>query len=238
MEEAVRRFYAAMSENRGIMLLVGPAGIGKTFLVKLISDQLRSRNVRVAQMITPRLTPDGFALEIGRKLKELRPAQSGESADEQSAAPPPQNGRPGVLIIDEAQTIADPDTFEVLRALLNHDHNGRFILTTLISGDDCLVERLRGMPSLNQRIGVRCRLEPLTLEETAAYIDFRLSAAGAHNEIFSGDAKEDVHTISEGIPRIVNTLCDLSMIIGADERLLRIDTEIIARARRELSSLR
>jgi type II secretory pathway predicted ATPase ExeA len=240
MEEAAKRFFAAISENRGIMLLVGPTGVGKTYLAKLIADQLRARNVRVAQMITPRLSSESLALEIGHKLKELRglnlgdvePGAAGEST------PPQSNGAPAVLIIDEAQTITNTETFEVLRALLNHDHEGRFLLTTLLAGDDSMVERLRAMPSLNQRIGVRHRLEPFCPEESSAYIDFRLSAAGANGEIFCPDAKEDIHTIAEGIPRVINTLCDLAMVIGADERLLRIDTDIIARARRELNSLR
>lgn len=240
MEEAVKRFFAAISENRGIMLLLGPTGVGKTYLSKLIAEQLRSRGIRVAHMITPRLSPDGFAMEIGRKLKELRGPElepDDKPHDNDSPLPKP-NGAPAVLVIDEAQTIGDAETFEVLRSLLNHDRNGRFLLTTLLAGDDCMVERLREMPSLNQRIGVRHRLQPLDAAETAAYINFRLTAAGATSEIFSANATEDIHAISEGIPRVINTICDLAMIIGADERLLRIDTDVIARARQEFNSLR
>lgn len=239
-EEAARRFLAAVSDNRGIMLLVGPTGVGKTYLAKLIAHELRSRGARVAQMITPSLTPDGFAKEIGRKLAELRAAKAAESFEGvmNDAPPPSTNGGPAVLIIDEAQTIDQPETFDVLRSLLDLDHNGRFMLTTLLSGSDSLLERLRGMPSLNQRIGARYRLEPFHACETAAYIDFRLSAAGATSQIFEQDAREDVHSISEGIPRLINTVCDLAMVIAADERMLRVNTDIIARARRELSSLR
>jgi len=240
VEEAVKRFFAAVSENRGIMLLLGPTGVGKTYFVKLITDQLRARQLRVTQTITPCLSPDGFAQEISRKLRELRgsdPAAGDEGPARTEAAAPPLGKRPAVLIVDEAQTISDAETFEVLRALLNHDSNGKFLLTTLLAGDDGLVERLRALPSLNQRIGVRYRLEPLTPQETAAYIDFRLSAAGATSEIFDKEAKEEIHAISGGIPRLINTLCDLSMVIGADERMLRINTAIVARARRELNSL-
>ncbi len=239
-DEAVRRFLAAVSENRGIMLLVGPTGVGKTYLAKLITDQLRSKNIRVARMITPRLTSQGFAKEIGRKLKELRNLDVTDSNEELDAPPPAActNGGPAILIIDEAQTIEDQETFEVLRSLLNLDQNGRFILTTLLAGDDSLLERLREMPSLNQRIGVRYRLNPFNSDETAAYIDFRLSAAGATGEIFNDETKQDVHTITEGIPRLINTICDLAMVIAADERILRINSEIIQRARSELSSLR
>lgn len=236
-EEAVRRFLAAMLDNRGIMLLVGPTGVGKTYLAKLIAHELRSRGARVAQMITPSLTPDGLAKEIGKRLAELRaPAESVEIAKD--APPHSRNSGPAVLIIDEAQSINEPETFAVLRSLLDLDHNGKFMLTTLLAGNDSLLERLREMPSLNQRIGMRYRLEPFCAQETAAYIDFRLSAAGATSRIFDQDAKEDVHSISEGIPRLVNTVCDLAMVIAADERILRINTEIIARARRDLSSLR
>jgi len=239
-DEAVRRFLAAVSENRGIMLLVGPTGVGKTYLAKLITDQLRSKNMRVARMITPRLTPQGFAKEIGRKLKELRNLDVTDSNEELDADTPTActNGGPAILIIDEAQTIEDQETFEVLRSLLNLDQNGRFVLTTLLAGDDSLLERLREMPSLNQRIGVRYRLNPFNSDETAAYIDFRLSAAGATSEIFNDETKQNVHTITEGIPRLINTICDLAMVIAADERIFRINPEIIQRARRELSSLR
>jgi len=236
VEDAVKRFFAATSENRGIMLLLGPTGVGKTYFVKLITEQLRSRNLGVTQTVTPCLSPDGFAREISRKLRELRDADAAAHNGTEPAAA--LSKRHAILIIDEAQTIPDAETFEVLSALLDHDSNGKFLLTTLLAGDDRLLERLRALPSLNQRIGVRYRLKPLAPEETAAYIDFRLSVAGATGEIFDRDAKREIHAISGGIPRIINTLCDLSMVIGADERMLRITTEIIARAHRDLNNLR
>ncbi|RKY28545.1 MAG: hypothetical protein DRP79_02145 [Planctomycetota bacterium] len=239
-EEAVKRFLSAMTENRGVMLLVGPTGVGKTFLAKLIAQQLRSHGIRVAQMITPRLKPEGFAKKIGKKLQELRGIDIDTDLEKKDAeeAAPSKNGAPAVLVIDEAQTIEDAETFEVLCSLLDLDHDGKFVLTTLLSGNDSMVEHLRKIPSLNQRIGVRYRLREFNAEETSEYIRFRLKAAGATSDIFDTDALEDIHAISEGVPRIINTLCDLAMVIAADERMLRVDTEIVARARRELSSLR
>jgi type II secretory pathway predicted ATPase ExeA len=232
-EDAVRRFFSTMSENRGIMLLLGETGGGKTYLSKLIAEQLRTRGIRVAQMITPRLTPDGFAREVGKKLAELRTPLDPNQKPSSRENPPP-----AALIIDEAQCIGEAETFDVLRALLDLDCRGHFTLTTLLSGGDEILNQLRTNPSLDQRIGVRYRLAPFHANETAAYIDFRLSAAGATSNIFEPEAKEDVHAITEGVPRLINTICDLSMVIAADKRMLRVNTEIITDARKAMSMLR
>ena len=241
-EEAVRKFLNVFAENKSVMLLVGPVGVGKTYLCKLIADQMRKAGVPAACMITPRLDVEHFCKEIARKLgledEENRPlCEQGlydkmrrQSEKGRSPAAP-------VLILDEAQAITDDGTFEAIRLMLDFDMNGRFLQTLLLAGHDSLVPRLRVNESLNQRVTVRHRLSPLTEDEASEYIDFRLKAAGAATQIFSPPAKKAVYDLSHGLPRIINALCDTSMVIAADERFLKIDDGLIKRAGEKISSV-
>jgi type II secretory pathway predicted ATPase ExeA len=239
LEQAVRKFIGVLTENKSAMLLVGPVGSGKTCLCKLIADQMRLFGVRVAHMITPRLDAERFCREVAKKL-ELSENEDAEISEQQlydkMKAPTATSTMPPVLILDEAQSIADDLTFEAIRIMLDFDKNGRFLQTLLLAGNDTLVPKLRSNASLNQRLAVRHRLSPFTREETSEYIDFRLKTAGAVNQIFTPAAKQAVYNLSEGLPRTVNAICDAAMVIAADERFLRIDDGLVTRAHEKTTS--
>ena len=144
---------------------------------------------------------------------------------------------PAVLILDEAQTITDEMTFDAIRIMLDFDKNGRILHTLLMSGQDSLVQRLRGHESLNQHIITRHTLKPYTEAESSEYIDFRLKAAGAATQIFDKESKSTINRIAQGIPRIINALCDTVMTIAADERFLKINPTLITRAQERIAPI-
>ena len=152
-EVAVRQFLEVYTENKAVMMLLGPVGVGKTYLCKLIASQLNDVGVKIAHMITPRLNAEMFCHEVARKLGLPGENDYGVCAQDLYDRMSDCGGNcPAVLILDEAQTITDEMTFEAIRIMLDFDKNGRILHTLLMSGQDSLVQRLRSHKSLNQRI--------------------------------------------------------------------------------------
>src|SRR4029079_13138603 len=130
-------------------------------------------------------------------------------------------GRHAVVVIDEAHLLEGNRTFEALRLLLNFEYNAPPVLTLLLFGQPPLLPLLARMPALEERLAVKCLLRPLTLEETMAYVQHRLSAAGRSQAIFESSALETLFYLTQGNPRRINRLCDLALLIGyAEEQAL------------------
>ena len=124
-----------------------------------------------------------------------------------------------VVAIDEAQLIDESRTWEALRLLLNFDANSQLALTLLFVGQPGLLPQIDRMPALEERLGVKCLLRPLSVDETAAYVNFRLQAAGRKEQIFEPAAMETLHELTHGLARQINRLCDLALLVGfAEER--------------------
>jgi type II secretory pathway predicted ATPase ExeA len=126
-------------------------------------------------------------------------------------------GRHAVIFIDEAHLLNHPEGFEAVRLLLNFGQSGRPSATIVLVGQPVLLPLLERMPALEQRLGVKCLLRPLTPDETISYVSHRLTAAGAARMIFEPDALEAIHDLSHGVCRQINRLCDLSLLIGYAE---------------------
>lgn len=139
-----------------------------------------------------------------------------------------------VLIVDEAQNM-DAETLEELRMLSNVNADKDQVLQVILVGQQQLRDTLRrpDLIQFAQRISVDYHLTPLTAEETTAYIRHRLEVAGGHPEIFTDAACLAVHTYSQGVPRLVNLLCDIALVYGYAEQRKRIDADLIADVARE-----
>ena len=124
-----------------------------------------------------------------------------------------------VIAIDEAHLLDDARTWEALRLLLNFETESQPSLTLLLVGQPGLLPQLDRMPAMEERLGVKCLLRPFTIDETAAYVNFRLQAAGAKRPIFEPASMETLHELTHGLARQVNRLCDLALLVGyAEER--------------------
>ena len=128
-----------------------------------------------------------------------------------------QQGRHAVLVIDEAHLLEDIRTFEALRLLLNFEANGAPALTLLLVGEPSLLPVMDRMPQWEERLGVKCLLRPFTEPETAAYVEHRLRVAGAARSILDPGAISTLQTLTHGIARRINRLCDLALLIGFAE---------------------
>jgi general secretion pathway protein A len=145
-------------------------------------------------------------------------------------------GQNTVLILDEAQNL-DPDTLEQVRLLSNFETPTDKLIQILLVGQPELKEKL-ALPTLRQlkqRIGLRCAIPPMTAEETRDYIRTRLRIAGARDlNVFDEAAVRRIAEYSEGIPRVVNIVCDHALLIGYADQTRRIGRAVVERAVRYL----
>jgi hypothetical protein len=137
-----------------------------------------------------------------------------------------QKGRTTLFIIDEAQMISD-ETFEEIRLLLNFQLNDRFLLNLVLIGQPELRDKIRAYKQLDQRIAIRYHLNPLSSEDTRNYIAFRLDKAEQKSNMFTADAMREIYHYSEGVPRKINNICDLALLIGFSTMSEKIDADII-----------
>jgi hypothetical protein len=134
-------------------------------------------------------------------------------------------GKTVVVLVDEAQGLTDGQ-FEELRYLTNLEHKGKKLVEIVLAGLPSLERKFQtpDFESLSQRAVVRCWVEPLDLENTEAYIRYRLDVVGAPNpQMFSDEALERVHHSSRGIPRLINIVCERTLLIGyvEEEQVLK-----------------
>jgi general secretion pathway protein A len=147
-----------------------------------------------------------------------------------------EDGKETVLIIDEAQDLTD-DLLEQVRLLSNLETDNRKLLQIVLLGQPELRDRLNNhrLRQLRQRITVRFHLSPLSREEVGQYVQHRLHVSGGNGTpSFTRMAIWRVYRYSKGIPRLVNALCDKSLLAGFVQQRLQIDFSMVGRAIREL----
>lgn len=239
---ALLKLRYAIENRRGAALLAGSSGLGKTFVLRALSSQLPEGYGPVIHVVFPQMPADQLlayiADELSGQTSTTTPTiQQSVQRLQKTLGENAQSGQHAVVIIDEAHLVADSNSLETLRLLLNFEHEGQPALTLLLSGQPAMLPTLDRVPELDERIGVKCLLNKFTLEETVAYVNHRLRQAGAAREIFEPSAIETIHQLSHGIPRRINRLCDLALLIGFAEERQSIGAEQIESVAQELVSV-
>jgi len=217
--------------GKGMLLLTGDIGCGKTLLSRRLIVGLPPAQYDVALVANPALSPSELLDEVlsqfglGLVRSKAGRLQTLNERLELNA----QRGIKSVLVVDEAQAIESVKGFEELRLLTNFQLNDRFLLTVVLIGQPELRRRVAGIPQLNQRIAVRAHLGPFTAEETTSYITARMRAATDRTDVFTKDAVAIIYEQSKGIGRLINALCDQCLFVGAIERVLQIDDRLVQR---------
>lgn len=239
VEKAVEELTYGIQTRKGLILLTGEAGTGKTTLINSLLAWLRQRETPVAFIFDPHL-------ETGHLYERIL-AEFGVTFDSRlngDALIPLKRrlsqcyraGKTAVLIVDEAQGLSF-DVLEEIRTLLNLETPCEKLLQIVLAGQPEFEETLR-RPELyqfRQRIAVRCNTAPLRLEETRHYIQDRLRIAGARREcpVFSSEAMDAVHLYARGIPRVVNLLCEHVLINAYVDRLRPVPARLVAEVARD-----
>jgi TonB family protein len=234
-QEARASLAHSYQSNRGFVVLVGQAGMGKTTLLMDFLHKLKS-SARIAFLFQTQCGPSEFLeqlmLEFSLGVRHESTAQLHDRlrsflAKEHSA------GKRVILVVDEAQNL-DSSVLETVRLLSDFETQRTKLLHIVLSGQPQLTDKLLSpdLVQLRQRIGMVCRLSPLSATETREYIDHRLGVAGRHSgpHLFSDRAYEMIAGLSGGIPRNINNLCFHCLSLGYAMNRSVVDAEIVNEA--------
>jgi len=225
--QALTRLLHSVSYMKGLSVLVGDIGAGKTTLARRMLDSLPEEEYEAALLVIIHsgITANWLLKRIALQLGVENPAQEKLallSQLYQRLLAIYEQGRKAVVLIDEAQMLETRELMEEFRGLLNLEVPERKLISFVFFGLPEIEKNLKLDPPLAQRVAMRYRLEPFSSDSTEAYIKHRLRLAGSPRMPFTADAITAVHRRSGGTPRVINTLCDNALF----EAFLNKQTEI------------
>jgi general secretion pathway protein A len=228
-----------LENRRGAAVLAGESGLGKTLVAQKIVHELNDGFVPRVHLVFPQMPAEQLLTYLADQITgESSPltATTDQSVRriERRLQSNAQAGQHAIIVVDEAHLLASRQSLEAIRLLMNFEHEGQPLATFLLVGQTGLVLAVRRLPSLDERIAVTCVLTRLTADETNCYIQHRLTAAGAKRTIFEPSAVTTVHELTHGIPRRINRLCDLALLVGYGEELRSLTGQHIESIHQEL----
>ena len=238
--EALAHLAYGIQEAGGFVQLTGEVGTGKTMVVRSLLQQLPA-NCDMALILNPRITPAEFLLAICDELHVSVPEKFSSSVKglvdllTRFLLDAHSRGRRVVVMVDEAQNLS-PDVLEQVRLLTNLETATQKLLQIILVGQPELREVLgrSDLRQLAQRITGRYHLEALTRTESIAYVRHRLRVAGATTDVFTAGALREIHRLSGGIPRIINVVCDRSLLGAFTREEHRVSGELVRKAASEV----
>ena len=230
--EALIRLKYAAEERKGFAILVGELGTGKTTLARRMLDELDEGSYESALLIVihSSVTSEWLLRKIAMQLGVEKPADGKTELLTQlynRLVEIYDKGKKAVVLIDEAQMLQNKEVMEEVRGILNIELDGHKLITFIFFGLTELDKYLALDEPLKQRVAVRFELRSFIPSATEEYIKFRLQKAGAKRELFTKDAMIAVHEYTDGVPRLINTLCDNALLEGFLRKRDRIDAEMI-----------
>jgi general secretion pathway protein A len=239
--EALAHLVYGVTESGGFMQLTGEVGTGKTTLVRTLLLNRMPANADVAVVLNPQLSAREFLISICEELGVDVPLDRNSikaliDTLNHHLLQAHSDGRRTILVVDEAQNLA-PDVLEEVRLLTNLETAKQKLLQIVLIGQPELRDLLarNDLRQLAQRITGRYHLEPLSRDETAQYIEHRLKVAGALSEVFDGAAKREVFRLSQGVPRLINVICDRALLGAYTVESRRVNRNMIRRAAVEIT---
>ena len=237
--EALAHLLYGLSEGGGFVQLTGEVGTGKTTICRCLLEQVPD-NVDIALVLNPKVTSieliatvcDELGIEYpggDTSIKALTDVLNRYLLDAYA------RGRRTVLILDEAQNLS-ADVLEQVRLLTNLETSTQKLLQIVLIGQPELRSLLarEDMRQLSQRVTARYHLDPISREEAGAYIKHRLQICGTTQTIFSKRSVDKIQQLSGGIPRLINVLCDRSMLGAYVEGKTLVDPKVVKKAAREV----
>jgi type II secretory pathway predicted ATPase ExeA len=240
--EALAAIAYGVAQRKGFMVLTGEVGTGKTLMVRCLMEVLRRREIATANIFNPRLRPIEFLHYVVGDL-----GMTPVSSDQKGALllqlynfliARQRAQQPTALIVDEAQNM-DFELLEEIRLLTNLETAQQKLLQIVLVGQPELDHKMDSneLRQLKQRITFRCHLDPLQASETNAYISERLKRAGASTTaqtIFSPQAIAAVHSHAQGIPRLINVICENALIAAYAQQSPTVSVDTVNEVARDL----
>ena len=233
-DETLASLHYGVDQHKGFIVMTGEMGTGKTLLVRCLIEMLNEQKTAYAYVFNSRLGPIDFLQYVAGDLGLPRVGDNkGEILMNLGSylVSRHQSKLTTVLVVDEAHHLST-EVLEEIRLLTNLETARQKLLQIILAGQPELDQKLDSpqLQQLKQRITVRSELEPLDRRETEGYIDRRLQLASDGSRtgtIFCSEALDRIYLYSQGIPRVINTLCENSLIAAFVRKQQSVTTEIV-----------
>lgn len=232
-EDALRRLERSVRQARGLSVLIGASGSGKTITVRRLLDRLEDDVFEAGMMVVLNGAADAYwmlkryAVQLG--IEEPAAEREGLIAQiYESLAIIREDGRHAILIIDDAHALAQPNALAEICGLLKLEYEERRLLSLVLAGSEKLADAFRRDPVLAHQVDVRVELEPFGQDESAAYLQHRIQQAGGNPSILEAAAMTALRDLGDGYPGRMNTLADNALfeafLCGRTE-MARVDVQ-------------
>lgn len=233
-KDALASLYYGIGRRKGFLVLTGEVGTGKTLLVRCLLDLLKRQQVSFANVFNPVLSGTEFLRYVVADLGLRSPDPSKSSlllTLNELLIARYRKGLSTVLVVDEAQHLL-PEVLEEIRLLTNLETSQQKLLQILLVGQPELEDRLDSpdLRQLKQRIALRCRLEAFNEQLTGQYVAQRLRRAGmtiGAESVFPADTISNVYHYSQGIPRLINTLCENALTAAFAQQTKTVTPDMV-----------
>jgi|GEM_PF-194238 len=237
--EAMIKLTYAVKHMRGLAVVEGAIGTGKTTLARRMLEQLPENEYEAAMLVIvhSEITANWLLKRIALQLGVEKPAGNKLNMLSQlykRLVEIYKQGKKAVVLIDESQMLRTREIMEEFRGMLNLEVPERKLITFVMFGLPEISEHLKADEPLRQRVALRYRLKPLDLEATGHYIIHRLRMAGARKMFFTVEAIKAIHYYTRGNPRQINTCCDNALLEGFLRKQPIIDRRLIEHVSKEL----
>ncbi len=231
-QRALVRLMYAVDSMKGLAVLIGEVGTGKTTLARRMLDSLPEEGYESALLVIIHsgITADWLLSRIARQLGVEDPAPEKLKLLNQlynRLLELNEEGKKAVVLIDEAQMLHSKELMEEFRGLLNLELPESKLITFVFFGLPDLEDSLKLDEPLAQRVALQCKLDSFNFESTEGYVNHRLRLAGAKNQLFNSDSIRLIHHYSRGIPRLINTICDNCLFEGYLLKKKSIEPELV-----------
>jgi len=212
-DQAYMRLARAVENMKGLAVLVGDFGTGKTLLARRLLEELPDDKYEVSLLVVLHSDADSdwlirrIASQFGVENLDCTKVELLQQLY-QKLVNISESGKRAVILIDEAQMLRKRELLEEIRGLLNLELPNQKLISFVLFGMPELDKTLQSEEALQQRMAVRCQLKNFTLELVKDYIRFRLFHAGCDRQIFSAEAVQKIHLYTKGNPRVINVICD------------------------------
>jgi general secretion pathway protein A len=233
--EALAILSYGVLRRKGFVVVTGEVGTGKTLVVRCLLDVLRNNKIGFAYIYNPMISSSDFLAQVISDLGLLHsPGRTKSETLSRLNNYLMERSRQGLstaLVVDEAQLLSW-ELLEEIRLLTNLETTKHKLLQIVLVGQPELDEKLdsQQLRQLKQRIGLRCNLKPLERKELQGYIHHRLELAGGNSHastIFPDEVIDVIQRYSRGIPRLINTICENSLLLGFGHKQHQITPEIV-----------
>jgi type II secretory pathway predicted ATPase ExeA len=241
--EALVRLKYAAEHMKGLAVVVGDIGAGKTTLATRLLEELETASYEAALLIVIHagVTSEWMLRKIALQMDIAQPGETKTELLTQLSrrlVEVHESGKKAVVLIDEAQMLRSQELMEDFRGLLNIEVNGHKAVTFVLFGLPELDTVLALDPPLHQRVAIRCRLTELDAPGTEAYVTHRLEIAGCHKPLFAPDTFPVICRYAKGTPRLINTVCDNALLEAYLRKRDKIDASLIQEVAQDLNLIK